>query len=269
MADHDFELTQTSPCAWTAPSRPGLMLPGGRSHWGGYALGIMMKSLLAEPERKYDPVSLTVSYIGALADADSVISNRLLRQGGSLEFWRSEVSQNGGAPAAHGDFIFGRRRPTKRFGWMSMPEAPAPEALPDAPAPVGFLREYQLRGPFPFPKGDGSSVSLVWTRFKDRRPLDYVNLAMSADRFPPRHVAVYGWGAFQNSTISLTAYFHATAEEIAAVGDDFVLCYAEGRSGSDSLFDMTASIWRRDGLLLLTTEQLCWFKEPPPKPAAS
>jgi hypothetical protein len=143
-----------------------------------------------------------------------------------------------------------------------MPDSPPPEDLPSFPAPVGFLKEYEFRGPFPFPKGDGSSTSLAWIRFRDGRDLDYVNLAMAADRFPPRHVVIYGWGAGQNSTISLTAYFHATAAEIAEVGDDFVLCHAEGRSGSNSLFDMTASIWRRDGLLLLTTEQLCWFKEP-------
>jgi hypothetical protein len=262
MADHDFDLAALGPHEWSAPSRPGLMLPGGRTHWGGYALGLMMKSILAEPERKGDPVSLTVSYIGALLDGESHISNRLLRQGGSLEFWRSEVSQNGGAPAAHGDFILGRRRPTRRFGWFEMPAAPPPEALESATPPVGFLHEYEMRLPYPFPRGDGSSDSLAWYRFKDGRALDYVTLAMAADRFPPRHVAVYGWGARQNSTISLSAYFHATPEEVAAVGSDFVLCHATGRSGSDSLFDMTASIWRRDGLLLLTTEQLCWFKEP-------
>lgn len=261
MADHDFELTPLAEHNWAAPSRPGLMLPGGRTHWGGYALGLMMKAILAEPQRQGDPISMTVSYVGALGDAEIQVSNRILRQGGSLEFWRSEVSQNGGAPAAHGDFILGRRKSTKRFGWISMPEAPAPEDLPIAPVPVGFLQAYELRGPYPFPKGDGSSVSLAWTRFKDGRALDYVNLAMAADRFPPRHVAVYGWTGQPNSTISLSAYFHATAAEVAAVGNDFVLSYAEGRSGSDSVFDMTASIWRRDGLLLLTTEQLCWYRE--------
>lgn len=261
MTDHDFELTSAGERTWNAPSRPGLMLPGGRTHWGGYALGLMMKALLAEPERTGDPVSMTVSYIGALVDAESTVSNRLLRQGGALGFWRSEISQNGGAPAAHGDFIFGRRKTTDRFGWMTMPDVPPPESLQAAPANVGFLKEYEMRADAPFPRGDGSSKSWVWTRFRDGRALDYVNLAMAADRFPPRHIAHYGWNSKQNSTISLSAYFHASAEQIAAVGDDFVLSYAEGRAGADSLFDMTASIWRRDGLLLLTTEQLCWFRE--------
>jgi hypothetical protein len=262
MADHDFELTPLGPQAWSAPSRPGLMLPGGRTHWGGYALGIMMKSILAEPQRKGAPAAMTVSYIGPLQDAEIQVSNRLLRQGGTLEFWRSEVSQGGGAPAAHGDLILGHRKPTRRFGWLEMPKTPLPEDLPTYNGPAGFLREYEFRGEKMFPPGDGTSISSAWIRFKDGRALDYVNLAMAADRFPPRHVAVYGWGAMQNSTISLTAYFHATAEEIDAVGDDFVLCHAEGRSGSDSLFDMAGSIWRRDGLLLMTTEQLCWFREP-------
>ena len=30
-----------------------------------------------------------------------------------------------------------------------------------------FLKEYEFRGPYPFPKGDGSSDSLAWIRFKD------------------------------------------------------------------------------------------------------
>ena len=44
------------------------------------------------------------------------------------------------------------------------------------------------------------------------------------------------------------------------VGADFVLQQAHGRRGADGVCDLSASLWRRDGVLLATTEQLVWFK---------
>jgi hypothetical protein len=35
--------------------------------------------------------------------------------------------------------------------------------------------------------------------------------------------------------------------------------YGRGRRGSGGVCDLTAEIWRRDGLLLATTEQMWWF----------
>jgi hypothetical protein len=89
--------------------------------------------------------------------------------------------------------------------------------------------------------------------------LDHAVLTMIADMFPPR--ASLAAGAPPNSsTISNSVYFHATEEEIAEVGDDFVLMHGRGRQGGGGVCDLTAEIWRRDGKLLVTTEQLWWFR---------
>jgi acyl-CoA thioesterase len=96
-------------------------------------------------------------------------------------------------------------------------------------------------------------------REDDGEPVDHARLSMFADLFPPR--VYYGLpGMRPTATVTLSIYFHATAEEIAAIGPDFVLQHATGRSGSAGIADLTGSLWRRDGLLLATTEQLCWFR---------
>lgn len=260
MSDHDIEVRALGPGLWEADPRPGLMLPGGRAHWGGYVLGVLMKAILSEPHSDAAPISMTVSYIAALKDAPMTVSTRLLRRGATLEFWRAEVSQGDGL-VAHAQITLGRRRPTQRFSWIEMPKVAAPEEIESASTSGGFLREYDIRTIVGFPAKDGRSLTLNWSRLRDGQPMDHVRLAMAADRFPPRHYAHYGFPGPPASTISLTVYFHATPAEIAAVGDDFMLSQAEGRWGADSLFDMHATVWRRDGLLLITTEQLCWFKE--------
>jgi len=63
------------------------------------------------------------------------------------------------------------------------------------------------------------------------------------------------------TTLSLTVYLHATVEEIAAVGDDFILVECEGRVGGHGASDERSSYWRRDGKLLATSEQLAWYRE--------
>ena len=62
------------------------------------------------------------------------------------------------------------------------------------------------------------------------------------------------------TTMSLTAYLHATAEEIAALGNDFILVECEGRVGNAGASDERSSYWSRNGKLLATSEQLAWYR---------
>ena len=58
----------------------------------------------------------------------------------------------------------------------------------------------------------------------------------------------------------MSVYFHATPAELEAVGGDFILGEAKGRRFESGFFDQHGALWSRDGVLLATTEQLCWFK---------
>jgi acyl-CoA thioesterase len=58
----------------------------------------------------------------------------------------------------------------------------------------------------------------------------------------------------------MSTYFLAAPEELAAVGDDYVLSEAEGTRIEHSLVGSRSRLWSRQGNLLATTEQLCWFR---------
>jgi hypothetical protein len=58
----------------------------------------------------------------------------------------------------------------------------------------------------------------------------------------------------------MSVYFHATDDEVAAVGDDYFLNEATGTRGEHSTSGQQARLWSRDGALLATTEQLCWYR---------
>ena len=82
---------------------------------------------------------------------------------------------------------------------------------------------------------------------------------MITDNSAPR--AFYALGpTVMTTTLSLTVYLHATAEEVAAVGDDYILVECEGRVGGRGASDERSSYWRRDGKLLATSEQLAWYR---------
>src|SRR5204862_2271296 len=89
------------------------------------------------------------------------------------------------------------------------------------------LERRTLEG-FP-PKPGGDSRSLAWVRSR-RSPLDKALLGMITDNSPPR--AFYALGpTVMTTTLTLTVYLHATAAEIAEVGNDFVLVGYGGLGG--------------------------------------
>ena len=149
-----------------------------------------------------------------------------------------------------------------------MPTAPAPETIePPAPRPSsgpgsgGFGRMFQMRGVkgIGFQGQDNPTHSIQWVRDAQERALDYPLLGAIADVFPPR-ILVRNPGPRPVSTVTVNTFFHASPEELAAVGGDFMLAEAVARSGRNGFCDQTASFWSRDGRLLATSEQLCWFK---------
>ena len=63
-----------------------------------------------------------------------------------------------------------------------------------------------------------------------------------------------------SATMTLSVQFHGTPAEIAGVGDEYVLTEATGTRGVMSTSGQRARIWSRDGALLVTTDQLCWYR---------
>src|SRR5579864_3998066 len=258
-------LTPVAPGRWTTLAGPEWSNPGG-GLWGGYAIGLAIRVLEAEPEAVGEALSLTLTYIAATPAGPLDIRTRRLRQGGSVGVWEVELLAAGSTQVGvHAIVTLAQRPTTPAFAFATMPAAPDPLSLPAPAPPIEAMRHYgassfERRTLEGFPPTPGSdSRSLAWVRSR-RGPLDKALLGMITDNSAPR--AMYALGPrVMTTTLSLTAYLHATAEEVAEVGEDFVLVECEGRVGGGGASDERSSYWRRDGKLLATSEQLAWYRE--------
>ena len=259
-------LTPIAPNRWTTIAGPEWSNPGG-GLWGGYAIGLAIRVLEAEPEAVGEALSLTLTYAAGLPAGELDVRTRRIRQGGSVGVWEVEVRPAGSEQVGvHGIVTMARRPRTPAFAFAVMPEAPDPASLPSPDVP-GASQHYgaaafERRTLEGFPPTPGpSSRSLAWVRAR-RGPMDKAVLGMVTDNSAPR--AMYALGqTIHTTTLTLTAYLHATAEELAEVGDDFILVECEGRVGGGGASDERSSYWSRGGKLLATSEQLAWYREIP------
>lgn len=262
---HAMPLNRLGPGRWSTTAGAEWRNPGG-GLWGGYAIGLAIKVLEAEPEAVGEALSVTLTYAAALPSGELDVRTRRLRQGGSIGVWEVEIAPAGsGDVGVHAMVTMARRPSTPPFAFARMPEAPDPMDLPLPPEMPGGSRHFgsiafERRGLDTFPpEPTGDSYTLAWVRSR-RGGWDKALLGMVTDNSAPR--AFYALGrTVSTTTLSLTVYLHASAEEVAAVGDDFILIECEGRVGGGGASDERSSYWRRDGKLLATSEQLAWYRE--------
>ena len=262
----DMPLTPAGPGRWTTHAGEAWRNPGG-GLWGGYAIGLAIRVLEAEPEALGEALSLTLTFAAGLPSGDLEIRTRRLRQGGSVGVWEVELLAAGSDQVSvHAIVTLARRPDTPAFAFVSMPQAPPPHTLPSPPHPVGGQHvassafERRSLDSFP-PPATGNSRTLAWVRARNQ-PMDKALLGMITDNSPPR--AMYALGPnLMTTTLTLTVYLHATAQELAAVGEDFILIECEGRVGGGGTSDERSNYWSADGKLLATSEQLAWYRPMP------
>lgn len=246
---------------WAGEADPAYSHHGGR--FGGWTAGVLLRAAMLEPGERGDPLSLTVLYTDAIGDGPIEVATRLLRAGSRLQFWRSELSQRGKL-CAHAQATFGVRRETTRFTDAVMPSPPPPDSdtLVESVPPVPFGEQFSARWATVSPllgASDGPASSLFWIRDRHGRSVDHILLAAMADFAPPR--VMYRTGKFTvSSTVSMTVHFHATPEELAEVGDSYVLSDVHCRRCEGGYFDHELKLWSRSGALLATSEQVATFR---------
>ena len=218
-----IELKPAGTNLWAGEADPAYSHFGGR--FGGWTAAVLLRAAMLEDGERGDPLSLPCFIRRDRRWADPV-STGLLRSGSRLQFWRSEISQSDKL-CAHAQVTFGVRRETTRFTDAVMPEPPPPEnqKLVESVPPVPFGQQFSARWATQSPllgADDGPASSLFWIRNKQGLAIDHVLLAAMADFAPPR--VMYKARKFMmSSTVSMTVHFHATAEELAEVGNDYVL----------------------------------------------
>jgi len=230
--------------------------------FGGLIAAIMLKAVMVHPERKGQPLSLTVNYAAPIADGAFEIKANLVRNNRSTQHWRLDLEQNGEIMST-GTAVFATRRETWTATDAVFPSAPPASTVAQF-APKGtptWLKNYDVR----IIRGSAlddteDSLTLVWMRDEPKRPLDFLSLTAYCDVFLPR-IYVKRKRVCPIGTVSFTVYYHCDENMLSAHGDGEVLGAARGLRFYNGFFDQWGEIWTPKGELLATTSQVVYFKE--------
>lgn len=232
--------------------------------FGGITAAALLRAIELQPDVHGHPVALTVNYLAPIIDGDYDIRARAVRTNRSNQHWIVELSQDGDVKTT-ATAVFGIRRDT----WGDTEPTP-PTVQPAAEVPAGpdngptWMRNYDMRyvaGAIPDPDNgeSASSETTLWVRDTAARPLDFAALTAVCDIFYPRVYLRLG-RLMPAGTISMTVYFHADTQSLAAQSDGFVLATARAQQYSSGHFDQSAQIWGTGGALLATSHQIVYFK---------
>ncbi|MGV0743757.1 acyl-CoA thioesterase [Mycolicibacterium sp. XJ870] len=233
--------------------------------FGGITAATLVRAIESQPGAHGQPVALTVNYLAPIVDGDFDIQTRTVRTNRSNQHWIVELKQDEEVKTT-ATAVFGLRRDTWADTEIAPPQAPAPEGIERAGSPFGaaWFDNYDMRfvdGAIPDADGgpSGNSTTTLWARNSPARPMDFAALAAVSDIFYPRAFLRRGQ-YLPAGTVSLTVYFHACEDDLAAQGDDFILGTARAHQFSRGYFDQTAHLWSRTGALLATSHQFVYFK---------
>lgn len=103
------------------------------------------------------------------------------------------------------------------------------------------------------------TVSHGWVREITGRKIDAIQLAYLCDVYAPRvfHISK---GPRPTSTVTLSLNILAGTDELATIGDDWILNEVSATRIEQSQAGSHARHWSRAGKLVATSEQLCWFR---------
>jgi acyl-CoA thioesterase len=253
-------LTRANDGSWKAFADP--RYEAGTGMFGGWTAAVMLRSVMDDAARLGQPSALTANYVGKV-DPGSGVMLRSRRVGGSrsIHHWKSELlAADDGRVLAHAMLVFAERRDTDGFTESTMPNAPDPDSLDELHPPGAFGERCVYRpitGNPPF--AQESTASTCWLRETTGRKVDYLQLTFLADANAPRS---FFWsdGPRRSATMTMSVYFHGTDDEIDAVGNDYLFNECIGTRGAHSTNGQQMRLWRRDGVLLATSEQLAWYR---------
>jgi len=236
--------------------------------FGGITAATMLRAILDHPERAGDPLSLTTNLCAPVARGPFQLHTRLVRATRSTQHWTVELRQPEGGVSAIASAVLATRRDSWAHQPATYPKAPSLEATPvyqfSGTVPA-WISQYEFRFVSGAPGFDtGASTpndptSLVWMRDRQPRRLDALSIAAISDAFFGRIFQALG-RVVPFGTVSMTTYFHADGDDLAAENATAVLGAATGRSFTKSYGDQIGELWSPSGRLLATTTQMAYYK---------
>lgn len=235
--------------------------------FGGVTAATILRALMDHPERAGDPLSLTVNFCAPIAQGAFDLDVRLVKANRSTQHWSVEMTQDGAEVATFATAVFAERRPSWSHQQAGFPPAtPFEQTLPYAKVAAPWVKQYDFRFVEGEPNFGGkpqaepaSAFSKLWIGDRIPRKIDALSLMSMSDAFfgrvfhARRELMPFG-------TVSLTTYFHADAQDLAAEDISRVLAVADAKIFHKSYGDQTGELWSPHGRLLATTHQIAYFK---------
>lgn len=257
--DNALKLRRSAPGHWTASA--DLKYESANGMFGGWTTAVALRAVCDDADRDVTPSTITINFVNKIEPgSDVVIETRRVGEGRSVSYWQSELKVDNSTLAV-ASVVLTKRRESDGHLEVPMPEVPEPsllEMLQMAPGPCGQQMSDRPIVGNP-PHSQKSTYSTGWVRELSGRTVDHLQLAFLADHRAPRS---FFWsdGPRPSATLSLSVYFHATEEELAAVGDDEILSEAFGTRGVQSTSEEHLRLWSRKGALLATSVQMDWYR---------
>lgn len=263
--DETIAVSPIGPQSFAARTRPAYNNMVGP--FGGATAATVVNALQQHPQAQGAPLALTINYLAPVAEGEWTVTTQPLRTNRTNQHWAFTAEQNDSLVAS-GTAVFGLVRDTWHDTEARPPVAGEPGEHPESDFPdfIAWAKNYEKRfvsGSLDFadPKPSDDSTTTQWIRDAPARPLDYPAITAIADSFYPR-VFLRRGVYLPAGTISLTVYYHATPDELAEHGDDYLLGTARSARFGHGHFDHYGQLWSRGGTLLATTHQLAYFKDP-------
>ncbi|HJZ20298.1 MAG TPA: thioesterase family protein [Bradyrhizobium sp.] len=235
--------------------------------FGGATAATILRALIDHPQRAGDPLALTVNYCALIAEGAFDLDVRLVKANRSTQHWYVEMTQGGDDVVTLATAVFAERRPSWSHQQAQFPQAtPFEQIFPYTKVAAPWIKQYDFR----FAEGEpkfGTSPQAVpqnaftkwWIGDKVPRKIDLLSLTSMSDAFFGRvfharqELVPFG-------TVSLTTYFHTSADELATEDISRVLATADAKIFHRSYGDQSGELWSPNGRLLATTQQIAYFK---------
>jgi acyl-coenzyme A thioesterase PaaI-like protein len=231
--------------------------------FGGWVAAIMARAIENHPDRTSPIVSLQATYIAGIGPGEVRVESKLLKSGASTQFWRVELYQAENL-AIVGDIVTSNRRPVDLNYQIAMPEISPPEDYPrlepvpgQAPEWIRTYDQYIAKG-VPFQVND-TPETIVWIKEEDGRPIDRISIISICDVPMPRTFFLSD-EFHPGSTVAMSTYIYASAEDIAAAGSDYMIMRVTGAVVRNSKSDSRVELWSGNGTLLATSNQIGFFR---------
>jgi acyl-CoA thioesterase len=239
------------------------------SPFGGVSAATALRAVLEHPGREGDPLALTVNFCAPIERGEFTVRVRRMRANRSSQHWSVEFTQGDGFEAVlTASVITANRRETWSHRVARPPPLPPWESI--APVSDGANLSWEAQYEFRFvegilaptptpPEPPRSPRSVLWLRDAEPRPLDFISLAAMSDAFFGRIFQVIG-RIPPFGTVSLTTYFHASADELAAHGTAPLACVADAKVFHRSFCDQSVELYGAGSQLLATSVQVAYFR---------